>query len=53
LTIGKSSVYVLSKLNNIQNESIADDKTRTIASNLLTKFRDFIREKCSWKKVLF
>jgi hypothetical protein len=44
-----TSVYILStnKLTNIQDRSIADDKTRIIAGNLLTKFRDFIREKCS------
>ncbi len=47
--LGFTSVYILStnKLTKIQDESIADDKTRIIADNLLTKFRDFIREKCS------
>jgi hypothetical protein len=45
--LGFTSVYILSanKLTKIQDESIADDKTRIISDNLLTKFRDFYQRK--------
>jgi hypothetical protein len=45
--LGFTSVYILSKFITAENRSIIEDNTKTIANDLLVRFKDFVRKSCT------